>query len=290
MLGYTQSVPIEVRLCFTYICYTMAIVNSLAIGKSRKSAGNLTYKTVRGRTIASQRITENKSNSAKQQVQRDLFRNVSMSIALCRAYIDRCYEPSKYGSARNAFQKQNPKFTLGHRVGEIKEGIVPFADGFFSAISRPASGSPQLSVITQGSLACIPQISVGVYATYKAAFGDKANIPYIDGSAVYTFPSGIKYSDVSMMIIGIMNDGVETLTGTFDETGRFTAAEVDNQLALDFGNFQVTSAIADGLISSITVSTDVPTAGEYNMIIAVPTSAGKVPTTFAGFVKEIAGA
>lgn len=273
---------------FSLCVYIMAIVNSLAIGKSVKSAGNLTYKTVRGRTIASQRITSNKSNTAKQQVQRDLFKNVSMSIALCRAYIDSCYEKSKYGSARNAFQRQNPKFTLGHWVGEIKEGIEPFAKGFFNAISRPTSGSPQLSVMTQGSLACVPQIKVAVYPTYNASFGEQTNIPYIDGKAVYTFPSGIKFSDVSMTIIGIMTDGIEALTGSFDDKGKFTAAEVGNQLALDFGNFQVTSVIADGLISSITVGTDTASVGEYNMIIAVPTSAGKVPTTFAGFVKEVA--
>lgn len=36
--------------------YTMAIIRSLAIGKGSKSAGNITFRTVRGRTIVSEKL------------------------------------------------------------------------------------------------------------------------------------------------------------------------------------------------------------------------------------------
>lgn len=90
----------------------MAIINSAGIGKSRKSQGNLTYKYVRGRTIASSRITENKSNTPKQFLQRSRF---AVFSALCQKlafYIEKTYDKSKYGSARNAFMRINKSMLL----------------------------------------------------------------------------------------------------------------------------------------------------------------------------------
>lgn len=90
----------------------MAIINSAGIGKSRKSQGNLTYKYVRGRTIASSRITENKSNTPRQFLQRSRFAVFSAACQKLAFYIEKTYDKSKYGSARNAFMRINKSMLL----------------------------------------------------------------------------------------------------------------------------------------------------------------------------------
>lgn len=57
----------------------MAIVNSLAIGKSKKSAGNLTYATVKGRTIAKQKpVSVANPNTPAQIAQRTAMATIVM--------------------------------------------------------------------------------------------------------------------------------------------------------------------------------------------------------------------
>lgn len=85
----------------------MAIVNSLAVGKATKTAGELTYAKVRGRIIARRRIISNKSNTAKQASQRADFGKVSRFVTLLDSWIKANVQKSAYGSARNNFVKKN---------------------------------------------------------------------------------------------------------------------------------------------------------------------------------------
>lgn len=90
----------------------MAIVRSLAIGKARKSAGNITFRTVRGRTIASEKrakkpITRVDGKLTKREA---LFKMASMYIAAHRADINVSFDRSMYGSAGNNFYKVNKAF------------------------------------------------------------------------------------------------------------------------------------------------------------------------------------
>lgn len=120
----------------------MAIVNSLAIGKAVKSAGNLTYKVTRGRTIASQRITTNSSKSLAQQAQRGTFGRAAIAMQLISRYIDIMFEKSKYGSARNNFVKKNGLINFGGVVPEIQEGVIPLMDGFVTTFACDENGIP----------------------------------------------------------------------------------------------------------------------------------------------------
>lgn len=85
----------------------MAIVNSLAVGKATKTAGELTYAKVRGRTIARRRIISNKSNTAEQQNVRARFGLLSEFLALVDTWIKANVVPSPYGSARNNVMRIN---------------------------------------------------------------------------------------------------------------------------------------------------------------------------------------
>ena len=85
----------------------MAVINSTAVGAGTKSAGELTYRHTRGRTIASRRIRENKSNTPAQSMQRSSFTYMAKIMLLFAGYIDAAFEKSKYGSARNSFSSIN---------------------------------------------------------------------------------------------------------------------------------------------------------------------------------------
>lgn len=85
----------------------MAIINSTAIGNGKKSAGVLTYRRQRGRTIASQRILTNSSKTEKQVAQRTVFALASKAIAMAAPLVDVTFAKSKFGSARNNFFKLN---------------------------------------------------------------------------------------------------------------------------------------------------------------------------------------
>lgn len=87
----------------------MAIIRSLAVGKARKSAGNLTYQTVKGRTIAREKpaFVAN-PNTPRQQAQREKVRTM---VAAWRAWFS-TLKPfftviKGYGSAYNEFVSRN---------------------------------------------------------------------------------------------------------------------------------------------------------------------------------------
>lgn len=84
----------------------MAVINSLGIGAGAKSAGNITYAHYKGRTIAKQRITENKSNTPKQEQQRMRFAQVEY---LCRGFSNFLvnFAPTKFGFPPNRFIRVN---------------------------------------------------------------------------------------------------------------------------------------------------------------------------------------
>lgn len=87
----------------------MAIINSLAIGKARGSAGNLTYATIEGRTIARSRVTSVRNpNTAAQQLQRG---SMALVVKLYRSIGSVCSRTftvrKKYTSVYNQFVSMN---------------------------------------------------------------------------------------------------------------------------------------------------------------------------------------
>lgn len=90
-------------------CMYMAIIRSLAVGKARKSAGNITFRTVRGRTIASEKRAKKPITrvDGKLTEREALFKMASMFIAAHRADINVSFDRSMYGSQGNNFYKSN---------------------------------------------------------------------------------------------------------------------------------------------------------------------------------------
>lgn len=264
----------------------MAIINSLAIGKSVKSAGNLTYKSVRGRTIASQRITSNKSNTPSQQNQRYHFSKVSQSITLLQRYIDVCYEPSKYGSSRNSFFSRNKNFTLGGLIGEVLEGIEPLSRAMLSALTE--TPVPQLSLISNGTLPgflSIEYLKVQEYKYGEDTFnslkvisaGDGVN--YSPGVYEFTFSSPVQRNSFKLHFFGFSDKGLVVSTGKLD---------VPDMGHVAFDNSVVTPAMSsttaylmtdnNDYIESVHVEVDLSKLTACPIAIVVPSVGGKVPS------------
>lgn len=93
----------------------MAIISSMGVGKARKSMGNVTYRTVRGRTIGSQKraatgsTATTRGDGAVMSRQQALFGMVSMFMQAHASDIDVSFNKSKFGSQRNYFFKTNRK-------------------------------------------------------------------------------------------------------------------------------------------------------------------------------------
>lgn len=85
----------------------MAIINSLGIGRGKKSAGNLTYRTVRGRCIASQRQEKRGPVNGAYSIAQATFSLVSTFMRAHASDIDVSFDKTTYGSARNNFYKTN---------------------------------------------------------------------------------------------------------------------------------------------------------------------------------------
>ena len=88
----------------------MAIIRSIAVGKARKSAGNVTFRTVRGRTIMSEKVAERPITRAPGEAMSRypyMFALINRYANLHKADIGVSFDKTKYGSERNNFFKSN---------------------------------------------------------------------------------------------------------------------------------------------------------------------------------------
>lgn len=126
----------------------MAILKTASIGVGTKSLGDNSYKTVRGRTIASRRIVENKSKTPAQTSQRTAFGTMCKAAKVLSVWIDQAIIKTKYGSQRNSFMRQNAAIlaylksnssnltghALAHIAQAIDAGVVVYS-GFGSTFA-----------------------------------------------------------------------------------------------------------------------------------------------------------
>ena len=112
----------------------MAIINSLAIGKARKSAGNLTFATIQGRTIAREKpVNVRNPRTEKQLAQRSkMSKTVAAyrSIGIMTKHL--FTKLPKYTSQYNQFVKENIKIADNFEVIE-ETGKVTNVEGLMVA-------------------------------------------------------------------------------------------------------------------------------------------------------------
>lgn len=207
----------------------MAIISSTAIGNGKKSAGVLTYRRQRGRTIASQRILTNSSKTVKQVAQRTAFALASKAIAMAAPLVDATFAKSKYGSARNNFFKLN------------KAALMEGFKDYHQEIHAP-------------------------YQLYEAIFDKNAFVTFGNGKlqissdkggAFKASGIGIKKDAVSLSMVAVLLNGtVEVLPVSLSET-QFTIASTNFNLRVEGGEgSDLLSPISFSILSEISSTSE----------------------------------
>lgn len=130
--------------------FTMAVIVSMGVGRAKKSMGNVTYRTVRGRTIGSQKrvsgVTGAITRGQSGNIRKPLFAMINMYMAEHASDIQVSFNKSKYGSQRNYFFAKNYQAlfqalnTLA--VTAASAGVLPFLDEVEAAITAYAAENP----------------------------------------------------------------------------------------------------------------------------------------------------
>lgn len=91
----------------------MAIINAIGVGRAKKSMGNVTYRSVRGRTIASLKRVRGEQGAITRgmsgNLRKPIFAMINLYMAEHASDIQVSFNRSKYGSQRNYF------FTMNYR-------------------------------------------------------------------------------------------------------------------------------------------------------------------------------
>lgn len=261
----------------------MAIVNSLAIGKSVKSAGNLTYKTVRGRTIASQRIVSNSSKSALQVFQRGAFSDTVKCMQLVLPWINNFFEKSKYGSSRNMFLKLCKSYNMGGDRNLIIDGTLPLADGFLKGLAVTPSGESKIGTSPYTSYGTAPVIVSGSRSVENYAHGDaQADVFKYSQGVSFSFPTPMPEDKVELLIGGFNIDGASSFDNIPFSVGKYNATSEDVTKVATLG-LTVTVTASDGLVSSLLVApkTGAETDVQNSIYVATVRVNGKIAKTDA---------
>lgn len=237
----------------------MAIINSMGVGRARKSMGNVTYRTVRGRTIGSQKRTTSVSGVITRglggNIRKPLFAMINIFMAAHAADIDVSFDKTKYGSARNNFMKSN--YTALSRalnslataaaasgelptISEIEDAIATYAtsntqailrvklagfdrvymDGAWSSDDNPVSGGGSTSAVGTGTAS-----SVIGDTTYNAPIALTFN--RVAGARIVR-PAGTVVLTSSAIPSGITADDIKYL-GSDGSEKAVTITEVASQ-------------------------------------------------------------
>lgn len=107
----------------------MALINSVGVGSGSKSVGEFTYRSVRGRTIASKRVRTNSSKSAAQLTQRGLFGLASKFLSLYDCYVYNAFMRTQHGSKRNHAAKSLKDIFphISSAYQSLASAVEPFA-------------------------------------------------------------------------------------------------------------------------------------------------------------------
>lgn len=194
----------------------MSVINSAGIGKGRKSQGNVTYRYVRGRTLVSSRITENKSKTESQTLQRELFGMFGKVARLFAPFLDLSFDKTKYGSARNNFLKQNvsafvPYIKNNGSVGTIGEGdsIVEYFLGMLQEANTPVVMGSGSNLVNASYSMNSKAATINVVTTEAVAIGDKIAIMFAGSYAMAGVPQ--MFDTVRMIQVPVTEELIQAL-------------------------------------------------------------------------------
>ena len=172
----------------------MGVYKTSSIGVGRKSVGENTYKTVRGRTIVSSKITTNKSRTPKQVEQRKAFAVMGEFSKIMAAWIDKNFDQTKYGSPRNQFMKRNApimaylktnKLLTGTSIDKLAQAIkdgqalyAGFGANMANATFTPAADGLSLKLVFSRDIMIGDILTLVACISYTVSGADGTAISY----------------------------------------------------------------------------------------------------------------
>ena len=203
----------------------MAIIRSAAIGTARGSLGIITYRTVRGRTIGSQKRggVDPTTRADGDTLTQFIFGLMARYASARAADIQNSFSPTKYGSPRNAFMKLN-------------------YEGFKAALEPLYQTGLKVSMITNEQL----DTAVHEYATANPMVIYRAKI---DGEpAVYL--SGVWNSALTFgTVVSAKLGGVTLADGV--EIGK-NSVQSGKSVSATLQGFEEVNLIDDGMFLELT--------------------------------------
>lgn len=170
----------------------MAIISSLAVGKSRKSAGNLTYQHYYGKVVAKQKVLANPKYvpSSAQVSQRLKQGYVGASTKAIMPYLQTAFVRSKNGSFLNNFIKLNKDYLYSHIMSP-----------------KTTISAWQTWIVEEASMDNPIVTSKGINAFVSIVIGDA-------GIATVSFQDNKSYKSVSLFIVAQSTTGGKLFTGS----------------------------------------------------------------------------
>lgn len=186
----------------------MAIINSVFVGRAKKSAGNATFRTVRGRTIASQKVAKTGTRVGSLTLNQFALAVISRFASLKAADINVSFDPTTYGSPRNAFFKLN--------YNTMKEAVRQL---WMNSLKQDAVKLPTDAEILDAITAYATANPSAIYRVKKAGM----EVVYLTGEwTSEDNPEDVPSTDGKVSItISVSPDGAGTVTGA----GRYVVGE-----------------------------------------------------------------
>jgi hypothetical protein len=282
----------------------MAIIQSTAIGKAKKTAGELTYRKVRGRTIASQRITENNSRTDPQILQRSAFA-VTVKIAKSLSpLLATSFQKTEFGSHRNAFMKANKPFmsalsadidTFFKDEEDGMASFLNFVNGDNKALAGIICGKGEITIGASAATSGHQAQSVSGTLSREARQTDLFHLWF---AALLTAPNGVPLPYLGHLKVPA-NHAAVTLDGAqfainvaqASPTGKWQAIPAGFTLQNDCWLINVTNTADRTATSNAMVMLDSEPAAKVIEIDGALISAGGISLTpVAGADETLAGA
>lgn len=194
----------------TLITYIMAIVKSLGLGKAKGSAGEFTYSTIQGRTIARTKPAHvHNPNTAAQQAQRTRMSDVVVAWRDTGQRFEKLWtNRKKYNSAYNAFVSANIANNGTFEVAPAGNYIY-MSEGFILGQGQYNANQLEVEADTEGATVIVND-SEALF--YNMKIGDVLGIVFLGDSG--------QVVDVSEQTLSEhdLQDGMKSLRKVFGTT------------------------------------------------------------------------
>lgn len=212
----------------------MAIISSLAIGKARKSAGNLTFATIQGRTIAREKPAFVRNpNTPKQLAQRSKMSNVVAAYRAFGGLVKKYFTTlPKYTSQYNEFVSRNIS---------IAERYLP--DGETGNVSGLVG-----TTVSRGSIQIIqnngPKLALGNHV--EGAIKLMPGFSAVEGDEIVTLAFDSLTNTLKSDVYKLRTDEIELLNngGSFFAEADFEGSQIECAAVLYYSPSRNSSSTA----------------------------------------------